>query len=85
MLNFGPGAVPVFFAMLGWFVGRLQRFIRSLGPWDARRLLVPLLVTSCFSLLVGDSDNIVFFLIKQGLVPFSVVVAASVRQRGTLA
>jgi hypothetical protein len=73
MLNFGPAAIPLAFALLGWVVGRIRRFMQSLAEGDARRLLSPYLVILGFSLLVLDSDILLFQLVKDCLVPFGVL------------
>ena len=44
MLNFGPAAVPIFFAAFGAFVGLLRRFLRSWTYPDARLLFLPFLL-----------------------------------------
>jgi hypothetical protein len=73
MLNFGPLAVPFAYLVLGAVVGRLQLFLSTLHHEDIRLLLYPFLVTLCFSFLQSDSDNLLFYLIKNGLVPTLVV------------
>jgi hypothetical protein len=77
MLNFGPLFVPVAFAVLGVTVAWLRRFITSLELGDCRRLIVPFLCNFCFLLLLNDSDNQVFYLMKYGLFPGIVILAAS--------
>ena len=73
MLNFGPIAVPFAYGIFGLVVGILQRFLYRLRHGDTRLLLYPFLVNSCFSMLEGDSDNLLFNFIKGGLVPILVV------------
>jgi hypothetical protein len=80
MLNFGPTVVPFAFVVLGWVVSGVHRLAASWDPLDARRLMMPLLVNFCFVILCGDSDNILFFLIKSGLVPFGIIVFGSLKQ-----
>lgn len=70
MLNFGPFLVPLSFVIIGILVGRIHRILLSLNRSDSRLLLFPLLVNFCFVILVGDSDNALFFIIKQGTFPF---------------
>lgn len=79
MLNFGPLAVPLAFAMLGLVVARVRHILPTLRPEDARFLLYPLLINLCFVILVSDSDNVVFFILKNGALPFLVVAASSRR------
>lgn len=73
MLNFGILGIPFAFALFGYIVGRMERFIATLSPDDARWFLVPFLVNLCFNILHSDSDNIVFFLVSNGLLPFLVI------------
>ncbi|MBD2165282.1 hypothetical protein H6G04_12840 [Calothrix membranacea FACHB-236] len=65
MLNFGPYVIPLAFILLGVVVGKARRclFNWSVGE-DDRLLLLPLLINFCFIILVGDSDNYIFFLFK---------------------
>ncbi len=79
MLNFGPLAVPLAYALFGLLVGSIGRFIQRLAPTDSRLLLAPFLVNLCITVLVGDSDNIIFFLIKSGCLPFLVLWLGSRR------
>lgn len=77
MLNFGPAAVPFVYALLGLVVGRTSRLMASLDPQDARWLLVPFFINLCFVVLGMDSDNILFFSVKNGLLPVLVVYLGS--------
>jgi hypothetical protein len=81
MLNFGPWAVPIAFITLGWLVGWVRRSKNRLQRFDCRLLLIPFLVNLCFAYLAGDSDTTVFFLFKQGLIPVSLIMMCSKRQR----
>ena len=81
MLNFGPLAVPLAFAMLGLVVGRVRHMLPTLRSKDARFLLYPLLINLCFVILVSDSDNVVFFILKNGALPFLVVAVCCRRGR----
>lgn len=79
MLNFGALAVPIAYAGFGVLVGSAQRWKNSLRSGDSRLLLAPLVTVCAFYFLVWDSDNIVFFTFKNGLVPVLIVVASSTR------
>ncbi len=79
MLNFGPAGVPFAFLLWGIIVGGIRRWMNRIGTEDSRGVLVPFLVLLCLVILVGDSDNIVFFLGKNGLVPLLVVALSSRR------
>jgi hypothetical protein len=85
MLNFGPLAVPLAYLVFGMVVGRLQRFHARARDGDARLLAYPFVVNVCFAALLGDSDNLLVMLIKDGLVPLSVVWFGSVLVSGTAA
>lgn len=79
MLNFGLLLVPFAFSILGILVGAIRTIpykVTADNPW---LLIYPVLVNLCFVVLVSDSDNVVFFLIKNISVPFLVVFMASLR------
>lgn len=77
MLNFGPLVAPLAYGIFGLLVALAQRWWETLRPFDARLLIAPLVTIFAFYLLVWDSDNIVFFMIKNGLVPLFIIVASS--------
>ena len=79
MLNFGPTAVPLAYLLLGFVVGRVRHFVLTVEQGDSRLVLLPFLATFCFKMLVADSDNMVFSLIKDGAVPIVVLVLSSTR------
>lgn len=80
MLNFGPLGPLAAFALLGIGVGFVRGRYAALAFPDLRWLLYPYVVLACVVGLVGDSDNLVFFLVNDGLVPL-VVVALCRRAR----
>lgn len=82
MLNFGAWAVPIAFLVWGLFTGAVSRWMRGWKPMDSRWLLAPLVVNLLFVLLVNDSDNVVFFLVKNGAVPILIVFMSSYRYFG---
>ncbi|HEX2960450.1 MAG TPA: hypothetical protein VHO43_01595 [Ignavibacteriales bacterium] len=77
MLNFGPFAAVFFFVIFGFAVGLIKRFADFLEYKDARVILIPFLINLAFLALGSDSDNIVFFLIKQGFLPFMLIYLSS--------
>jgi hypothetical protein len=80
VINFGIFAIPFAFGLWGYFVGHIRRlYFHWKETGDTRIVLLPMLINLCFVLLVGDSNNIVFFIFKTGLVPFIFVVFASKR------
>lgn len=80
LLNFGPLAVPVAFIALGWLV----RWIREVGARlerdDPRFLVVPFLTTLVIVVFLNDSDNVVSYIVQNGLVPIAVVWCISRRR-----
>lgn len=77
MLNFGPFAIPFAYFLLGLFVSWVRQFMVSLDPGDSRLLLFPFLVNTCFIILVGDLDNILFDFIKGITMPLLVIFLSS--------
>jgi hypothetical protein len=77
ILNFGFWLVPVAFIILGAVVSYVRGIMGQLDRSDVRLLLLPLLIIFCFVVLVLDSDNILFFIVKNGLVPFLFVFLSS--------
>ena len=69
MLNFGPAAVPVVFAIWALVVGRIRKWILNWNSADVRVLLAPWLVIMCFVMFIGDSDNVFYSFFKYGTVP----------------
>jgi hypothetical protein len=58
-------------------VGVLRRAYYGLPRFDTRTLLLPLWVNLSLIMLIGDSDNIVYFLIKQAAMPFVILLLCS--------
>jgi len=77
MLNVGVIGVILSFVGLGLLVGWVKRFADSLLSTDPRLFLVPFLVTLCLILPLWDSDIILFYLVKNGLVPIAAVLMCS--------
>jgi hypothetical protein len=81
MLNFGKWAVPVVYGIFGLLVRAVRRLIFRLDEDDVRRLVYPFLSALCLVVLLSDSDNIVIFLLQNGLLPIAVLYFGSVRIR----
>lgn len=79
MLNFSPFAVPLAYLILGLVVNRVRHFVLNLKSSDSRLILLPFLINLCFVILIGDSDNVLMFLIKNGAVPFVVLALSSTK------
>jgi hypothetical protein len=69
MLNFGPAGVPIALLLLGVFVSWASRWIEGLHPGDPRIVLAPFLTVLGFFILLNDSDNLVFVIIKNLTIP----------------
>lgn len=80
MLNFGPFVVPFAFVLLGVVVGRVRRWLFTWEATDTRLLLLPMLVNFSFAILVSDADNLVFFMMKRGTLPFLVLLMSCKRE-----
>lgn len=79
MFNFGPASVPVVYALFGLFIGWFRQSANALLKNDARLLLVPFGIYLCIALFIGDSDNIIFGLVKNGFMPMLVVMCSAQR------
>jgi hypothetical protein len=79
MLNFGPFAAPFAFVILGWVVNKIRLFAAGLDHRDIRVLLIPFCLIFTVHVLTADSDNILWFTVKFGLVPFLVMAMGSKR------
>jgi hypothetical protein len=80
MLNFGPFAIPFAFILLGLVVRQVRYWLYTLEPSDSRVLCFPLLVNLCFTLLVNDFYINLFFIIKNGLIPFFIILINSTKE-----
>lgn len=79
MLNFGPIGVIPMFALYGSAVGWYRRKFVSWQPSDARMFLAPLFAMLFANALVGDSDNLIYAVVIQGVLVSFAVFAASNR------
>ena len=79
MLNYGMVGVPPAFFLLGIAVRSLRRLLVTLDRRDIRLLVIPFLVVLTANMMTGDSDNLVFNIIKFGTVPFLVLASGSIR------
>lgn len=81
MLNFGPAAVPVVYALFGLLVGWLRTRIARLPAGDTRLMLAPLAVYVCLEFLIGDSDNLIWAIVKDGFMPALVIAVCSTKHK----
>lgn len=77
LLNVGLIGVPIVFALWGLLVGLLRRAYYGLPRFDARVLMLPFWVNLLLIMLIGDSDNWVFFLFKEATVPLLILLFCS--------
>jgi hypothetical protein len=81
LLNFGPLSMPL--ALLA--CAGMVRFAKSKTVWektgDSRLLIWPLLLFMCFVTPIGEMQVVMWMLVKNGIVPFAVIVLSSDRNR----
>ena len=80
ILNFGYFGIPLAFAVLGLAVGYVTALFDQLPSIDARRLLVPGLIISCIYMVIQDSDNFLYFVVKYVSMPLFLVWISSRRR-----
>jgi hypothetical protein len=80
MLNFGPFSVPFAYTLFGLVIRCFTLICWRLPKGDSRLVLVPFAVyTLCVAGIGADSDNLVFGVIKDGLMPTLMVILCSKR------
>ena len=77
LLNFGPIGALVSFALPAWVVVGLARRRRALADDDVRQLLWPFALSVGLMLWVWDSDVLVFYTLKEGLLPAALLWSVS--------
>jgi hypothetical protein len=80
MLNFGPLAVPLSYAVLALAVVWARRRIAAWRMGDVRLFMAPFLTVLCLLVLTADSDNILYYFEMSGLVPFAILFFGSSRR-----
>lgn len=84
MLNFGAWTAPLAYVPFAWIVWLVRHWLLTWHSEDSRKVLLPMLVNLCFVILISNSVDILFFLIKGGFVPFMVLWLSSNRQSITV-
>lgn len=79
MLNFGPLAVLPAYVVLGLVIGAARKWVNGLSVRDSRSFMLPFVVVLCIYALLYDSDNVMYFIIKNGTMPFVVIALCSKR------
>lgn len=67
VLNFGPFFAIFLFGFLGYLIARLDNFSRFYLYNKVYIFIIPFLGNVSFVILMADSDNVIFFLFKNGL------------------
>jgi hypothetical protein len=79
ILNFGFTGVPFAWLVYGVIMGYYRKKLLTFLPLDGRYFIVPMLSLAIPEMTFGDSDNVVFFLLKSGVLPIAVVAYSCVR------
>lgn len=69
LLNFGPFFAVFIFFIAGFVIAKIDNFCRSLNHEDFTIFVVPFLANVSFVIMMSDLDNLLFFIMKNGLVP----------------
>jgi hypothetical protein len=77
MLNFGAMGVPIAYGAFGLIIALIQRYGYHLHRSDARCYLLPFTIYLAVNCLSGDSDNLIFGIVKSGVVPSMVLLSSS--------
>lgn len=78
MLNFGTLGAVVAFGVIGLYTRFIRDYVLSLAPDDSRQLMLPLIGSLAFMALLWDSDVLLFYVIKEGIVPGALVFVCSI-------
>jgi hypothetical protein len=79
MLNFGPIGIPLSFALLGVVIVYTRRCLWKYQPGDSRRYLAPFVISLSYMIFIWDSDIVLFYIVKEGFVPATLLFLASRR------
>lgn len=75
ILNFGPVISILIFGLFGYIVAKLDNWSRNYLYDKVYVFFIPFLANLSFVMLVADSDNVIFFLFKNGfLILFYLVI-----------
>lgn len=78
-LNFGILGVPIAYFILGLFVRKYKATLRHVDSEDARLLLMPFAANMFILMIIADSDNLVFYLFKNGAVAIALLLISTRR------
>lgn len=69
IINYPYQIYPIAFILLSIIVFKIDKYYFGLEKRDIRFIISPFLANLCIVLLISDSDNIMFFLLKNGVMP----------------
>jgi hypothetical protein len=81
ILNFGLYGIVPSFMFLGLILGIMRKKITTLYPDDSRFFFIPVFCVISIFLVISDSDNFMFALVKMTSLPFLVVYFGSLKTR----
>ncbi|MCY1409805.1 hypothetical protein D9M71_251620 [compost metagenome] len=81
LLNFGPALPILLFIGAGMLIGKIDSFCLRLKAEDPRTLLIPFIANGSLVLILSDSDNLVFFIMKNGFMAFLMIFLISIRPK----
>jgi hypothetical protein len=84
MLNFGPWGVIPMFGLYGIALGWYRRKLKSWAASDSRMILAPFFSILFAIVLVGDSDNLVYAVVTQGILIAAAIFASTNRIHSSL-
>lgn len=74
IINFPYQLYPILFVLFAFITKKSELFYLKLEKRDVRLLIVPFFTNLSFVLLISDSDNVMFFMLKNGVIPILFVL-----------
>lgn len=81
MLNFGYYGIIPAFVVLGLVLGFVRKKISTMEPSDSRFYLVPIVILLLVLAVNTEAENLVFNMLKMGVMPFIIILLGSTRMR----
>lgn len=81
MLNFGYVGIPVAFCLFGLIMGYFRKKLNTINISDARIYIFPLIILMLQNMVIQDSDNWIFALLRDGTLLFILICLSSFRYR----
>jgi len=79
MLNFGYLAIVPAFMCLGGALGWFRKKLATMTPYDARIFLMPIFILAFQSMIISDSGNWTFGLVRKAFLPFILISMSSAK------